>query len=303
MADQIESRIPDDLDGVRLDKALSSLLDLSRARARTLIERGATIDGVPASPSTRVNGGELVVTGVPEPQPELKPEPVDFVVLYEDGEVLVVDKPAGLVVHPGAGRHATTLAAGLLHRYPEIEGVGSAGRWGIVHRLDRDTSGTLIVARTDTAHDALAKQIKRRRVGRSYLALVDGVPGSPTGTIDAPIGPDPARPMRRAVVQGAKPARTHFVVERAFDQKPCALLNLSLETGRTHQIRVHLSAIGHPVIGDRVYGKPSPVDSPRMFLHALAVEFEHPSLGERVRVEAPLPEDLQKVLDRLEAGQ
>lgn len=303
MADEIESRIPEHLDDARLDKAMAIILDLSRARARALIERGATVDGVEATPSTRVQKGALVIIGVPERHAPLVPEPVAFGVLYEDDEVVVVDKPAGLVIHPGAGQKRTTLVAGLLHRYPEIEGVGSAGRWGIVHRLDKDTSGALIVARTSRAHDSLSEQIKRRLVGRTYLALVDGVPGSPTGTIDAPIGPDPTRPMRRAVVQGGKAARTHFVVEKAFEAQGCSLLGLTLETGRTHQIRVHLAAIGHPVVGDRVYGNVTGVESPRIFLHSSAVEFTHPIREDRVRVESPLPGDLRAVLEGLEGGE
>lgn len=303
MADEIESWIPEHLDGTRLDKAVASLLDLSRAQARALIERGATVDGVQATPSTRVQEGSLVVTGVPERNTALIAEPVDFDVLYEDEDLIVVDKPADLVVHPGAGRMRATLAAGLLHRYPEIEGVGSAGRWGMVHRLDRDTSGALIVARTPSAYRSISAQIRGRQVARTYLALVDGVPGSPTGTIDAPIGPDPSRRTRRAVVAGGKTARTHFVVERAYQTRGCALLGLKLETGRTHQIRVHLAAIGHPVVGDKVYGKVGTVESPRIFLHASAVEFTHPTRGERIRVESPLPGDLRGVLESLEGGE
>lgn len=302
MANEIESRIPEHLDEARLDKAVASILNLSRSQARSLIERGATVDGLKATPRTRVRRGAVVVTGVPEPAPVLVPEPVEFAVLFEDNDVIVVDKPAGLVVHPGAGRGQATLAAGLLDRYPEIEGVGSANRWGIVHRLDRDTSGALIVARNEGAYDSLSNQIRRRHVTRTYAALVDGLPGSPTGTIDAPIGPDPNRPTRRAVVQGGKTARTHFVLEEAYAARACALLRVTLETGRTHQIRVHLAAIGHPVIGDRVYGKVTMVEAPRIFLHASEVEFTHPTDGERVRVESPLPNDLRSVLDGLEGG-
>lgn len=303
MANQIESRIPAHLDDARLDKAVATLLNLSRAQARSLIERGATVDGLEASPRTRVRRGAIVVTGVPEPDPVLAPEPVEFGVLLEDDQVIVVDKPTGLAVHPGAGRKEATLASGLLHRYPEIEGVGSANRWGIVHRLDRDTSGALIVARTKVAFESLSSQIRSREVARTYSALADGVPASPTGTIDAPIGPDPVRPMRRAVTQVGKPARTHFVVEQVYRDGECSLLRVTLETGRTHQIRVHLAAIGHPVIADRVYGKAASVQSPRIFLHASEVEFTHPTDGGRVRVESPLPVDLLGVLTGLEAGE
>lgn len=300
MADQIEIRVPDELDDTRLDKMLASTLDLSRAQAKELIGRGATVDGDPASARTRVRAGSTVVTALPILEEHLEAEPVDFDVLYEDEDVIVVGKPPGLVVHPGSGQRTGTLAAGLLHRYPEIEGVGVANRWGLVHRLDKDTSGALIVARSDRAYDSLKSQIQRREVDRTYLALVDGIPGSPTGTVDAPIGRDPEQPTRRAVVRGGRPATTHFSVQREFAWANCALLEVSLETGRTHQIRVHLSAIGHPIIGDRVYGKTTSVSAPRTFLHAWAVEFSHPNEGTTVRVECPMPEDLQEVIGLLE---
>lgn len=303
MADELTTRIPPELDETRLDKALATILGLTRSQARELVERGATVDGAVASASTRVPGGALVITGPPDFDQALVPEPVDFDVLYEDDQVVVVDKPSGLVVHPGAGRRVPTLASGLLHRYPEIEGVGSPGRWGLVHRLDRDTSGALVVARTADAYESLSGQIRRREVRRVYLALVEGIPASPTGTVDAPLGPDPDRPTRRALVPGGKPARTNFVVRQAFEARGCALLEIELETGRTHQIRVHLAAIGHPVVGDRVYGGRSSVSSPRIFLHASAIEFTHPTMGERIRFEAPLPGDLAETLHRLEAGQ
>lgn len=300
MADQIESRIPDELDGARLDKALATMLEISRAQAKELIERGVSVDGEPGSPRTRVQAGAMVVAEAPDFGESLEPEQVDFDILYEDDHVLVVGKPPGLVVHPGSGQQSGTLAAGLLYRYPEIEGVGAANRWGLVHRLDKDTSGAMIVARTETAYEELSSQIRQRKVGRTYIALVDGVPGSPTGTIDAPIGRDPDQPKRRAVVGGGKPARTHFSIEREFPAEGCALLELDLETGRTHQIRVHLAAIGHPVIGDRTYGKTTAVQAPRTFLHAAAVEFAHPVDGRNLRVECPLPDDLQQVLDDLD---
>lgn len=299
MADQIESTVPDDLDGARLDKALASILDLSRARAKELIERGVTVDGEPGSPRTRVEAGATLTSPNPDFDDALQPEPVDFDVLREDEQVIVVGKPAGLVVHPGSGQRTGTLAAGLLHRFPEIEGVGAANRWGLVHRLDKDTSGALIVARTESAYEDLTSQIRQRRLGRSYLALVDGIPGSPTGTIDAPIGRDPDQPTRRAVIRGGKPARTHFSILEEFPSTDCALLELNLETGRTHQIRVHLAAIDHPVVGDRTYGKETAVEARRTFLHAWAVEFAHPADGGIVRVECPLPDDLEQVLDAL----
>lgn len=298
MADPITAEIPDDLDGARLDKAMATLLGLSRARAREMIEDGATIDGEPARPGSRVRAGSTVECQTPEPDEGLEPEPVDFDVLYEDADIVVVDKPPGVVVHPGSGHRSGTLTAGLLHRYPEIEGVGAAQRWGLVHRLDKDTSGAMLVGRTEEGYESLSSQIRDREVKRTYLALVDGVPGSPTGTIDAPIGRDGEQPTRRAVARDGRPARTHFTVAERFDGDRCSLLRLQLETGRTHQIRVHLSAIGHPVIGDPLYGKTTAVSSPRIFLHASSLEFTHPD-GRHMRVESPLPPDLQGVLDDL----
>lgn len=303
MAHPLEKQVPEELDDTRLDKALATILDLSRGQAKELIERGVTVDGDPGSPRTRVRAGARLAFPSLDFYEDLEPEPVHFDVLYEDDEVIVVGKPAGLVVHPGSGQRKGTLAAGLLHRYPEIEGVGSANRWGLVHRLDKDTSGALIVARSQRAYEDLSSQIRHRKVERSYLALVDGVPGSPTGTIDAPIGRDPGQPTRRAVVRGGKPARTHFSIREEFPSRGCALLELRLETGRTHQIRVHMAAISHPIIGDRTYGKTTSLRSPRSFLHAWAVEFAHPLDSRRVRVECPLPDDLQQVLDGLGAGE
>ncbi len=303
MAHQIESQVPEELDDVRLDKALATILDLSRAQAKELIDLGVMVDGKRGSPRTRIRAGSKLTYPRPEFNAVLEPEPVDFDVLYEDDDVIVVGKPANLVVHPGSGQRSGTLAAGLVHRYPEIRGVGEESRWGLVHRLDKDTSGALIVARTERAFEELSSQIRRREVERSYLALVDGVPGSPTGTIDAPIGRDPDQPTRRAVVQGGKTARTHFSIRREFPSRGCALLELRLETGRTHQIRVHLAAIGHPVIGDRTYGKTTTVRSPRSFLHASAVEFAHPGDDRLVRVECPLPDDLQQVLEGLDVSE
>lgn len=300
MADQVSRVVPAGLDGERLDKVLAQVFGLSRSKARDLIERGVTLDGVPARPRDRVAEGATI--GAPEPEVEetLKPEPVDFDVLYEDEDVIVVGKPAGLVAHPGAGSTTGTLAAGLLYRYPDIEGVGSPGRWGLVHRLDKDTSGTLVVVRTRQSHESLTTQLRKREIKRVYTTLVDGVPGSPTGTIDAPIGRDQASPLRRAVTREGKSARTHYEVMEAFIDRGCALLRVTLETGRTHQIRVHLSAIGHPVIGDRTYGKGGfQLTVPRTFLHATSVEFTHPRTGRHVGVEAPLPDDLAVVLEEL----
>jgi 23S rRNA pseudouridine1911/1915/1917 synthase len=209
--------------------------------------------------------------------------------------VAVVDKPFGVVTHPGAGETGPTLAAGVLHRWPAVRGVGEADRWGIVHRLDRDTSGLLVIALDAAAESGLRQAIREHRVVREYLALVHGAPATPTGTIDAPIARDPTRPTRMRLDPTGRPAVTHYRVERSF--AAFTLLRVTLETGRTHQIRVHLAAIGLPVAGDRVYGRVA--GAPRLFLHAARLELDHPVTGVRVVANSPLPSDLAAVLATL----
>jgi 23S rRNA pseudouridine1911/1915/1917 synthase len=303
VADTLTLDVPETLDGARVDKALSSLLGVSRFVARELLERGVVLDGRPARPRDRVHTGSRIETPHPAVEIALQPEPVDFDVLYEDAALIVVDKPTGVVVHPGSGTREGTLAAGLLNRYPELEGVGDPGRWGLIHRLDKDTSGTLIVARTEDAHRALTADLAARKVGRTYTSLVHGLFSVPTGTIDAPIGRDPSRPTRRAVIPTGKPAVTHYEVIEEFPGHEVSLLDVRLETGRTHQIRVHLAAIDHPIIGDRTYSPfNTRVKSPRVFLHARRVRLTHPITGAVLEVESPLPPDLSGVLDRLRSG-
>ncbi len=303
MEDAITRTVPPELDGERFDKALAVLLGVSRAVARDLIDAGATVDGTASRASEAVSEGSTIRSRrVPDPE-TLVPERVDFGLLYEDRHLLVVDKPAGLVVHPGSARHHGTLAAGLLERYPELEGVGEPLRWGLVHRLDKETSGVMVVARTDDAYESLREMIRRREVVRVYTALVHGVLNVPTGTIDAPIGRDPARPTRRALTHGGKPAVTHYAVLDTYPSSGCTLLSVRLETGRTHQIRVHLSAIGHSVVGDRTYGaRTSKAASPRQFLHATRLSFAHPATGAAIDIESPLPPELQAVLETVAAG-
>jgi 23S rRNA pseudouridine1911/1915/1917 synthase len=223
------------------------------------------------------------------------------VVVHEDPHLLVVDKPAGMVVHPGAGNPTGTLVHGLLARYPEIAGVGEAFRPGIVHRLDRDTSGLLVVARTSEAHAALTDALRERAVTRRYRTLVWDHVSEPRGQVDAPIGRSAKDPTRMAVVVGGREARTTYEVVRRYDE-PVAVTELvcHLETGRTHQIRVHLQAIGHPVVGDPRYaGARQSLPAPRQFLHAEHLAFDHPVTGEHVEADSPLPADLRAVLDRL----
>jgi len=219
--------------------------------------------------------------------------------MYEDEDLLVVDKPAGMTVHPGPGHSAHTLVNAVLARCPDLRGVGGQGRPGIVHRLDKDTSGLIIVARNELAHLSLSRQLKERRVEKGYLALVHGHVEPPEGVIEAPIGRDPRHRKRMAVVEGGREARTGYRLARYLDSY--TLVEVTPHTGRTHQIRVHFAALGYPVVGDGVYGRPSPVLG-RQFLHAFRLAFRHPRTGEALRLEAPLPADLRAALRRLAAG-
>lgn len=293
--------VPAELGDGRLDRVVAVLAEVSRAAAHRLVESGGvTVDGdIATSPARRIAAGAIVGIAALEPSARLTPEPVDFRVAREDEHLAVIDKPAGVVVHPGSGADEGTLAAGLLHRWPDIEGVGEDGRWGIVHRLDKGTSGLLVVAKSAAAFGALKDLIAARRVDRTYLALVEGAMPIETGTIDAPIDRDPARPVRRRVHALGRPARTHYAQVAAWDEH--TLLEVALETGRTHQIRVHLAAIGHPVVGDRVYGGTvdDAADPGRVWLHSWKLAFDHPITGGRIEEESVLPGDLVGSLNSL----
>lgn len=293
----IDTRIPPELDGVRADKAIASLAGVSRSVSRSWCDQGeALIDGAAVSPSTSVSEGQLLTHPQPVEEPPLAPDDtVRFRVVYEDAHVAIVEKPAGIVVHPGAGRMDGTLAAGLLSRWPEIEGVGQKGRWGLVHRLDRETSGLLAVALTRVAYDGLTAAMAQRQVERIYLAGVQGKMPAETGTVDAPIRRDPQRPTRMSVHQAGRPARTHYRRIRGVSSAD-DLLEVTLETGRTHQIRVHLSRIGHPVIGDRLYGWRGTGWQSRIWLHAHRLSFDHPVSGALISEESTLPPELAETL-------
>lgn len=220
-------------------------------------------------------------------------ETVEFGIAYEDASVIIVDKPVGLVVHPGSGRTKRTLAHGLLARFPELEGVGQKDRWGIVHRLDRDTSGLLVVARTDDAYAALTDMMRSRSIRRRYLTLVRGVFTNTIGTIDAPIGRDVTNRTRMRVGHDGRPAVTHYRRLATWEHGDVSLLSVVLETGRTHQIRVHMRAIDHPILGDPAYGRTGIKGDPgRPWLHARQLTFDHPVSGETIDVVSPLPTDL-----------
>jgi len=283
----------------RLDRALAGRPEVgSRGLAERLIADGAVlVDGEPRTKSHRLTGGEDVVVELPAEAAPLVPEEMNLRVAWEDEHLLVVDKPAGVVVHPGAGHDTGTLVHGLLAL--DAAG-GDEERPGIVHRLDRDTSGLLAVARSETAHERLQESIRLRQVERRYLALVKGSPRSRSGRIEAPIGRDRIDRTRHSLdTPTPRNAVTLFEVVELLG--PRALLEVTLETGRTHQIRVHLEAIELPISGDPVYGVSGDLELERQFLHAGRLAFDHPITSERIDVESPLPEDLAAALERARA--
>lgn len=301
----IDEEIPPALAGERVDRIVSLVTEVSRAEAARLITAGfVRIDGtVTTSGKERLRGGQRIqvdTAGVSVPvMPSADPS-VELDVVFADDHLLVVDKPAGLVVHPATGNETGTLVNGLLARFPEIATVGQPERPGIVHRLDVGTSGLLLVARSSETYDALVEQLRRHDVQRFYTALVWGRPESPSGLIDAPIGRDPRDPLRMAVVATGREARTRYAVEESWSSPPVSQLECRLETGRTHQIRVHLAAIGHPVVADHQYGGRRPtLGLSRPFLHARRLELHHPVTREPLALDSPLPADLRGVLAQL----
>lgn len=291
--------IPDTLDGDRVDRAVALLTGWSRSEVQALLaEELVLVGGRAVAKSHRVSAGDVVeLLAEPEAPGPPEPEAVPVTVRYVDDDVIVVAKPAGLVVHPGAGHTTGTLVNGLLESFPEIAAVGDPMRPGIVHRLDRDTSGLLVVARTEVAYASLVDQLASRSVERIYDALVWNIPDSSRGVIDAPIGRSSHRRTRMAIREDGRDARTNYVVVRTWRRPEVAQLECRLETGRTHQIRVHLAAIGHPVVGDATYhGYRQSLPLTRPFLHARVLAFAHPVTGAQVRVAEPLPEDLAAVL-------
>lgn len=304
---RVAETIPEALAGERVDRVVSMLASCSRAEAALLVETGQVlVAGVPAaSRSAKLRAGDEVVIEVPDRDISslLVPDAtIDFEVVHADDHLLVVDKPAGLIVHPGAGQPTGTLVHGLLARYPEILGVGvDPVRPGIVHRLDKGTSGLLLVARTQEAYEALVAMLSARAVHRRYRTLVWGHVAAAAGLIDAPIGRSTREAMRMAVAVRGKEARTRYEVLATYTE-PVEVTELActLETGRTHQIRVHLLSIGHAVVGDlRYHGARQSLPMRRPFLHAEVLELDHPVTGEPLRFESALPADLVEVLAQL----
>ncbi len=305
--------LPKETRGERLDKALASLLPgESRASVQRLMRAGRVrILGRPARPSYTVRGGERIDIEMPPPQPSpLEPQALPITILHEDADLVVIDKAAGLAVHPGAGVRRATLVNALLHHCTDLSGIGGVERPGIVHRLDKDTSGALVVAKNDAAHRDLAAQFKARSVKKLYEALVWGVPRTPTGVIEGPIGRHPTARVRMTVRPEGRPARTLYSLRETFGA--VSFLEVQPETGRTHQIRVHLSFIGHPIVGDRLYGGGSKSHTAPplvaealapyggLALHASRLAFKHPRSGAWLEFTARRPPELQAVLDRLE---
>lgn len=295
--------------GLRLDRFCAEKVpDISRSRLAVLIRQGLVrLDGRPARPSAKVRAGGLVQLTIPSPEDRtLAPEAIPLAILYEDAVLLVVDKPAGLVVHPGAGVRTGTLAAAVMHHAPAAAGVGGEGRAGLVHRLDRGTSGVIVIAKTDAAHRSLTGQFRARTVHKLYHAIVWGRPRAATGDIALPIGRDPQRRVRMS----ARPRRGREALSayRVLATVPgFALVEVRIATGRTHQVRVHLSAIGHPLVGDGTYGglRAASVADParrkvvraasRPLLHAFRIAIDHPADGRRMTFEAPWPADMSEI--------
>jgi len=307
--------------GTRLDLYLASVCsDLSRSRIQKLIEEGAVkVAGSAARRSHAVRAGEAVEIEVPEPRPAaIEAQDIPLTVLYEDGHLLAIDKPPGLVVHPSPGHNAGTLVNALLHHVRDLKGVGGELRPGIVHRLDRGTSGVLLVAKTDLAHASLSRQMKKRSMRKEYLALAAGIPKVRKGEVVFAIGRDPKdrkkmKAFRRTdeIPAGTREARTLYEIEKEWPSLDLSLLRCRLVTGRTHQIRVHLAAAGLPVVGDPVYGRPrydrvkdaalkkAIQEFPRQALHAERIAFRHPATNEPIELSAPIPADLRGLIDAI----
>ena len=285
--------------GERLDMFLARRgPSLTRSQVQRLVEEGCVLlNGDIPKAGHRVHPGDRVYLEMPAPRPvDLVPEPIPLMVVYQDEEIIVIDKPAGLTVHPAPGHPSGTLVNALLALCPDLKGIGGELRPGIVHRLDKDTSGLMVVAKSSQALTNMATQLKEREVRKKYLALAGGRVEPPGGVIEDPIGRDPRNRKRMAVVQGGRDARTRYEVLRYYDD--CSFVEVYPETGRTHQIRVHFASMGHPLFGDALYGKGSPLLG-RQFLHAHCLGFRHPSSNEYVEFSAPLPGDLSAVLEAL----
>ncbi|RNB91180.1 RluA family pseudouridine synthase [Brevibacillus fluminis] len=284
--------------GERIDKFITSANeDWSRSQVQAWVKEGrVTVNGEPIKNNYKVAVDDEVTLRVPPPRElAIKAEEMPLDIVFEDADVVVVNKPRGLVVHPAPGHYSGTLVNGLMHHCKDLSGINGVLRPGIVHRIDKDTSGLLMIAKNDKAHMGLAEQLKNHSVNRKYVALVNGVIPHEMGTIDAPIGRDPKNRQQMAVVfENSKSAVTHFVVLERFAD--ATLVELKLETGRTHQIRVHMKYIGYPLVGDPKYGMKSNIDFDGQALHAKTLGFEHPRTGEYMEFEAELPTEMKELI-------
>lgn len=290
-------------EAIRIDKFLADECDhWSRTQIQEWIKEGrVTVNGKPVKPNYKLADNDYIVMCIPPPQEVvIKPEPMDLNIVYEDEHILVLNKPRGMVVHPAPGHYSGTLVNGLLAYGSQLSQVNGLLRPGIVHRLDKDTSGLLMVAKQDEAHLSLAQQLKEHTVTRKYVALVHGTIQHDQGTIEAPVGRDPKNRLRMAVTEKGKPAVTHFNVLKRFDRY--SLVECDLETGRTHQIRVHMKFIGHPVAGDPLYGPAKTLPINGQALHAKMLGFNHPATGERLLFDSPLPDDMLRLIQALEGN-
>ncbi len=296
---ELTVQVPEDAAGQRLDRFLvEAVPDLSRARLQALIAaKMVVVDGKFARAALRLKGAECIDIRIPAPEAASAcPEDLPLEIVYQDADLAVVNKPAGMATHPAPGTPGGTLVNALLSRIEDLSGIGGELRPGIVHRLDKDTSGLLVVAKDDRAHRALQAQIQAKTAIRRYLALVTGRLQEHTGTVEAPIARHPRDRVKMAVVPGGRRAVTHYEVVEEF--KDASLLAVTLETGRTHQIRVHMAHIGHPVIGDPVYsGGPSPMRLAGQLLHAWQLSFDHPRTGERMEFEVAPPAEFARALE------
>ena len=288
--------------GMRIDAYLRANTELSRSRLSALIQEGAILVNSTAEnkPSFKVETGQTIRLSVPEARPvDIVPQNIPIDILYQDSDVVMVNKPCGMVVHPAAGNEDRTLVNALLYHIKDLSGIGGEMRPGIVHRLDKDTSGLILVAKNDHAHTLLSEQFKERSMEKHYRAVAFGNFSDDHGLIDAPIARHPVDRKKMAIVPAGKPSQTEWsVLERL---KSATYLDVHLLTGRTHQIRVHMHSIGHPLLGDRIYAPniKTSVHIPRLMLHAYSLSFTHPTTGERMTVSAPLPEKFSQTLDKL----
>lgn len=302
MEQRIELTVEQKDDGLRIDAYLRANTELSRSRVSALMTEGAVSvdDEVQTKPSFKVAAGQQITLVIPQVRSvDIVPQNIPLDILYQDADVVVVNKPCGMVVHPAAGNEDRTLVNALLYHVHDLSGIGGEMRPGIVHRLDKDTSGLILIAKNDRAHTALGEQFKERSMEKHYRAVAFGHFKEQAGLIDAPIARHPVDRKKMAVMPDGKPSQTEW---RVLEQmKGATYLDVHLLTGRTHQIRVHMHAVGHPLLGDRIYAPniKTSVHIPRLMLHAYSLAFTHPTTGERIQLEAPLPEKFETTLEKL----